>query len=212
MSPNSQLSTLGDGKSKLKSVGEIYQIFFRNNWKVRIRAIVTDKLQSPLIGGTVFMMDNKVEQDISRGIIHINDKQFTVQETNPLSVMPITPNFSASSNNSVLQNIKNTKVTLPGQNHLIKTDFREDTEVVVEPWAHNNNPDWPNPQLAKVKDGFIEVKNDSKEPVILQNDVKQIKVSIAKDQRDIGTSFYSLNSARMKNIQEAQSYIHKIKF
>ena len=80
--PNTQISTLGDGKTKLKACGEIDVLFFRNSWTVRYRAVVSKDLQSPIIGGTVFMTDNKIQQDLSRRLIHIHDKQITVPETN----------------------------------------------------------------------------------------------------------------------------------
>ena len=89
--PNTQMSTLGDGKTKLKACGEIDVLFSRNSWTVRYRAVVSKDLQSPIIGGTVFMTDNKIQQDLSRRLIHIHDKQITVPETNELSLLPIHP-------------------------------------------------------------------------------------------------------------------------
>ena len=66
--PNGQLSTLGDGLTKLGSVGEIDVTFFRNNWKVRFRAVVVKHLQSPILGGTVFLKDNKIEQNLYKQV------------------------------------------------------------------------------------------------------------------------------------------------
>ena len=93
--PNGQLSTLGDGHTRLPSVGEIDLIFFRNKWKIRYRALVTRELQSPFIGGTVFLVDNYMEQDLNRKLIHIHNRKVTVQETNPISIMPIQPMLRA---------------------------------------------------------------------------------------------------------------------
>ena len=61
---NSQTSMLGDGLTELRSVGEIDITFFRNDWQVRYRAVVVKSLQSPIIGGTVFLKDNKMEQNL----------------------------------------------------------------------------------------------------------------------------------------------------
>ena len=55
-----QKSMLGDGLSKLESVGEINVIFYRNKWKVRFRAAVCKQLSAPFIGGTVFMTEMKL--------------------------------------------------------------------------------------------------------------------------------------------------------
>ena len=69
---------LGDGRTKLPSVGEFDTIFFRNNWTLRFRAVVSKELQAPLIGGTVFMVDNAIQQDLTGRLIHIHDKKYTV--------------------------------------------------------------------------------------------------------------------------------------
>ena len=89
--PNGQLSTLGDGVTKLPSVGEIDVQFFRNGWTVRYRALVTKDLQTAFIGGTVFLTDNFMEQDLNRKLIHIHNRKVTVQETNPMTLLPIQP-------------------------------------------------------------------------------------------------------------------------
>jgi hypothetical protein len=87
--PNDQLSTLGDGLNKLGSIGEIDVTFFRNDWKVRFRAVVVKHLQSPILGGTVFLKDNKMEQNLFKQVIHIHDRRITVPETDPISLLPI---------------------------------------------------------------------------------------------------------------------------
>ena len=89
--PNGQLSTLGDGVTKIGSIGEIDVCFFRNNMKLRFRAVVCKDLQSAFIGGTVFMKDNRIEQNLSKGIIHLNDRKVTVPQTDFLSILPIQP-------------------------------------------------------------------------------------------------------------------------
>ena len=101
--PNSQLSTLGDGRTRLPSVGEIDVLFFRNKWTVRYRALVTKELQAGFIGGTVFLVDNKMEQDLNRKLIHIHDKKVTVQETNPFSIMPIQPLLQSSDDTTMVE-------------------------------------------------------------------------------------------------------------
>ena len=60
-----QVSKLGDGSTKVESIGEINEIFYRNNWTVIYRAAVCKQLSSPFIGGTVFMKENGVEQDFA---------------------------------------------------------------------------------------------------------------------------------------------------
>ena len=220
ISPNGQLSTLGDGISKLKSVGEIDVTFFRNNWTVRFRALVSEDLQAPFIGGTLFMVDNKVVQDISRGVIHIHDKKFTVPETSHISIAPVSPLFNMAKtstplksdsssklkkSNSDLISFKSMKVVLPGQELSVETRYDEDTEVVVEPWAENVNSEWPRPQLSVVKHGNVELVNDTDEPIILTKDVKLIKVSKAVPFREnSGKNFYNIQPPSLMNILHKQ--------
>jgi hypothetical protein len=60
--PNSQLSILADGVTKLPAVGEIHEKFFRNDWTVQFSAIVVKQLHTAAIGGTVFLRDNQIKQ------------------------------------------------------------------------------------------------------------------------------------------------------
>ena len=62
--PNSQLSNLADGKTKLPAVGEIDEIFYRNNWQVTFKAIVTNNLHCDFVAGNNFILDNFMIQDI----------------------------------------------------------------------------------------------------------------------------------------------------
>ena len=88
---NKQVSKLGDGVTKIESVGEINEIFYRNNWTVRFKAVVCKQLSSQFIGGTVFMVDNGIEQDFSNNVIRLLNKTITVVPTDPLSLLPTAP-------------------------------------------------------------------------------------------------------------------------
>ena len=44
ISYNKQVSKLGDGVTQIESVGEINEIFYRNNWTVNYKAVVCKKL------------------------------------------------------------------------------------------------------------------------------------------------------------------------
>ena len=90
------MSKLGDGVTKLKSCGEIYETFFRNNGKFIWRSIISKNLTSPFIGGTPFLKDNGIEQDFVRNVIHLHNKQETVQPTNPLAILPTVPTFKSA--------------------------------------------------------------------------------------------------------------------
>ena len=79
--PNGQLAKIADGKTVLKSIGEIHEIFNRNSWTVRFSAIILKDLHTDVIAGNNFIKDNNVIQDIPDKNIIIH-KKFVVPETN----------------------------------------------------------------------------------------------------------------------------------
>ena len=218
--PNGQLSTLGDGRTRLPSVGEIDLIFFRNKWKIRYRALVTRELQSAFIGGTVFLVDNYMEQDLNRKLIHIHNRKVTVQETNPISIMPIQPMLQTSCPESqsspvLIETFQNLlqdelgqsgkdqhggqtlhkcqkQVILPGQLYEVHTKGDENGILAVQPWEQNKNPFWPEPQLCTVREGRIQIENKTAEPIIMPNEVKYIKIlSTSTPKANIDETFYT---------------------
>ena len=46
---------------------------------------------SPKSSRTVFIVDNAIQQDLTGRLIHIHDKKYTVQETDPIVLLPIKP-------------------------------------------------------------------------------------------------------------------------
>merc|ERR1712115_393779 len=50
--PNTQASQLGDGITMIKLCGEINVCLYRNDYKLRFRAIMAQNLHCPVIGGT----------------------------------------------------------------------------------------------------------------------------------------------------------------
>merc|ERR1719209_1176534 len=88
---NGQLSTLGDGVTQMPALGEIDVTFYRNKWKVRFRALVAENLLNDFIGGTTFLEDNHITQDLVRKTISVHDGKHVVMETVKESIMHIAP-------------------------------------------------------------------------------------------------------------------------
>ena len=154
--PNSQLSSLGDGETKLPPIGEIVEIFSRNEWSVRFNAIVVKNLHADFVGGNTFIKENQVLQDFNKRTICVHRK-YTVPETSPSLILPTQPN------NLLLQN-NHISVILPGQSIQYSVPHQESTTLAVQPW-HQNKTAWPTPQLCTVKNGHINLKNDSPNPI-----------------------------------------------
>ena len=176
-----QISRLGDGFSKIESIGEIKETFYRNNWKVEFRAAVCKSLSAPFIGGTVFLKENGIEQDFVNNVIKLLKGSITVQPTHPISLLPTEPIFS---NTKVKQNIKmktltfDTKWLLPGQELTVSLpDKMKNEEVIaVQPCEDNTNPNWPEPELKHATNGNIQIVNNSSHPIHLGKEVKRCKL------------------------------------
>ena len=165
--PNSQLSSLADGKTKMPSVGEIDEVLTRNNFKVRLHAIVTKDLHCDFIAGTNFLKENNVIQDIANRSITIH-KKYTVPETNKMLILP-------TSSNIILKN-NNVNVVLPGRTVQYPVPYPDQETVAVEPCFQNKNNNWPSPQLCKVSNGFISVQNYSNDIISLKNGNDKVQV------------------------------------
>ena len=180
--PNGQMSKLGDSVTKIKAIGEIHETFFRNNFKVNFSAVICRQLTSPLIGGTVFIKENGIDQDFVRDVIHLHNKVVTVQPTDSLLLLPMSPINStpAKVTSKTPSNIHlsfKSRILLPGQSEDFDLHLGEGETVAVEPMEHNNNPEWPPPHLQAVTNGKISIKNNSSDAVFLgKKGVKQLRV------------------------------------
>ena len=210
--PNGQMSKLGDGVTKLKSIGEIHETFFRNNWKVKFSAVVCKQLTAPFIGGTVFLKENGIDQDFKRDVIHINNKAITVQPTDPISLLPIGPVISNETIKKPPQTLFSfkSKILLPGQTEEVEVDQEDGTVVAIEPVEHNRNAFWPIPDLKPVVKGKISLINSSNEPIFLGKEVKQIRIRQTEEPGVVDSSFYPRHVPKLSNIEADNTSLVKM--
>ena len=213
--PNGQTSSLGDGITKIKAVGEIHEYFFRNGWKVQYNAVVCKDLTAPFIGGTVFLKENGIDQDLVRNKIHIHNKEITVNSTDPVAILPTAPILSKVTHqpkpvpNKLLK--FESRILLPGQKETLKVEHEDGSTVAVEPFEQNNNLEWPKSQLQTVINGRIHVENDSSDPICLGKDVKQCRVRTTTECPPPDPSFYPSYIPKLSNIKENEDNISHIK-
>ena len=178
--PNAQLSTLGDGDGKLGSIGEIDVTLYRNDWSVRYRALVVPKLIHPLIAGTTFMKDNDVVQFICKGTITLHGGKHTVMNTRREAIMNISPQAHTPKKKSTHLAHMDTglRTLLSGQTLKIKTQMEEGELVMVEPW-YTNSIDWPGAHLSQVNHGYLEVPNNTPDPILIgkKGQISTLKIS-----------------------------------
>ena len=193
--PNGQLCKLGDGVTNLKGIGEINEVFFRNSWTVKFRAIVCKQLTSPFIGGTLFLQENGIQQDFVRNVIHVHQKKESVLPTDPISLLSTAPLCASTTKvkeNSASESTKNfsRRVLLPGQEVAVSVDKKDGTEVCVEPGLHNIKT-WPQSQLRTVSNGKIYLRNSEIDPIFLGKDVKSCQIRDTEAPKDEDKSYYN---------------------
>ncbi len=168
ITPNQQLSILADGVTKLPAIGEINEVFYRNDWTVHFKAVVVSTLHTQLIGGTVFLKSNNILQDFNRNTIQVAGK-YIVPATSAAMLLPIQPQ-------NHLCKITSGKTLLPGQAITVPVPFSESKVVAVEPEDNGICNTWLQPQLCTVTQGAINIANNSDTAVILGKDLKQLQV------------------------------------
>ena len=181
--PNTQLSNLADGKTKLQSAGEIDEQFYRNNFKVRFHAIVTETLHCDLVAGNNFFQENNVVQDINNKTITIHGK-YNVPETNKLLILP------TNANNMILKN-NHINTVLPGQAVTYKVPHQDSQLLAVQPCHQNKKELWPPPQLCKVNNGFISVQNTTSDIISLKHGNDKVQARTMDDFYDIEPKCFS---------------------
>ena len=196
MHPNSQKSKLGDGITSIIAVGEIHETFFRNKVKLLFNAVVCKNLNSPFIGGTLFMRENRIEQDLAKNVIYLDERQITLQPTDHVAILPTKPLVSAI---QVLENNPSKNITfqrrtlLPGQCYQFPVKQEEGTVLAIEPHERNNYAKWPEPQLQTVHNGTITIKNDTHDPMLLGTQVKLCKITNTADPNPLNEIYYKYN-------------------
>ena len=172
--PNTQLSNLADGKTKMAAMGEIKETFYRNSWSVKFHAIVSKDLHCDFVAGNNFIKENAIIQDFNAKTITVH-KKYTVSETSKSLILPTQPN------NLVLQN-NHLNVILPGQDVKIPVPHANNTMLAIQPFFQNKQTKWPIPQICKVKNGAIVINSNSKEPVQVKHAAK-IQIRTVSDQQ-----------------------------
>jgi hypothetical protein len=193
--PNSQLAKLADDKTILKSVGEINETLTRNNWSVNLRALVLTQLHADVIGGNNFFKDNNIQQSIVSKTITVHNK-YVVPETNRSVQLP-------THTNNLLISALTPKVLMANQSIAVKVPFDDGNKIIVEPRVENSNKTWPVPQLCEVKNGHIDINNDSNKPIHFKNNEHHIQLVKTTEQETNCKSspkYYKLGSVKKPDV------------
>ena len=100
--PNGQLAMLADEKTRMQSLGEIDTLVYHDQIILRLRALVVKHLKVDCYAGTTFHVDNKIEANITEGLVKIHGGKFIIRQSNfnqkPLAFPP--SNLSVSENST----------------------------------------------------------------------------------------------------------------
>ena len=209
--PNSQISKLGDGCTKLAAIGEIKVPFFRKAYRLVFHAVVCKQLTSDVIGGTNFLKDNAIEQDLVHNLIHMDNRRISVIPTSKTAIMPTVPLVCEPSQvkiippNSQLVSFK-FGTLLPTQTVNLSVKSEEGALLSIEPWEQNQNCSWPPAHLQKVNNNQITLTNNTQEPIALGKDVKFVKLRPTEEATMKPQTYYKYtkNMPKVNNNQVTQ--------
>ena len=94
------------------------------------------------------MRENRIEQDLAKNVIYLDERQITLQPTDRVAILPTKPLVSAIQvpENNPSKNITfQRKTLLLGQCYQFPLKQEEGTVLVIEPHERNNYAKWPEP-------------------------------------------------------------------
>ena len=213
--PNGQIAKLGDGCTLLASKGEIDISLSRNKWNVRLRAIVVEQLSSEIYGGMTFLTENDIQTRPATGEIKVLGK-YVIYQTNPIMNPPQLKSIDMHHSTVIVPQ----KVLFPKSMSIVKqsqtvkkrdfpndssicislpSSFSNDQFVLAGPRTENINKDWPPEHIAAVKDGSINLSNETNYPITVGKDVTII------DLKKVTIEDYHPPAENSKNIDKHQS-------
>ena len=91
------------------------------------------------------------------------------------ATLPVKPKHSSQNGDTIpVISLKTKQILLQGDTIDFPTKLA-DQQIVIEGWKHSN---WPAPQLTEVRNGIIQLTNQSSQPVHLRNNkVNSIKIT-----------------------------------
>lgn len=179
--PNGQLAKIADGKTVMKSVGEVHETFCRNNWTVKFSALIMQNLHTNIIAGNNFILDNKIKQDFNSKSITVHNK-YIVPETNRNVELPAVPV------NTII-NIDSTKTVLPKQKITVPVPHDDDTKLLVDAVHHKQT--WPQSQICIVRNSEIEIDNLDSTPSKVKSSAIALRTLKEKSNFESDPSFKS---------------------
>ena len=121
------------------------------------------------------MKHNSITQDFTNNTISLLHNRKIVPAMMMEATFPVTnPHNTTKTDRYNLMSVKTNKIILPGESIDLDTTMPDQT-ALVEGWNSNH---WPEPQIVKITQGKLPIRNNTSSPVILtHNKVNSIKVT-----------------------------------
>ena len=191
----SQRAFQADGITPLPAIGETHITLTRGDIRLKLDALVVDKLDVEILAGIPFMTLNDVAVRPSRSLITIQDHEYI--------------NYSSPStkSNPVIRSISAQVLRCPASITVWPGDFLElevppefppDSEVAVECRTDNarnqhmskQRQQWPQPQIADTVGTSLRITNSSDEPLVIRRheQICHVRPTMSADTDDYGSA------------------------
>ena len=150
-----------DGKTDLKTVGEVHMTFTWENRPLKFNGLVVKDLSDKVLAGGHFMSVNDVYARPAKQLVYIGDHA-------------IPYNIKVRSSKAKIMRIPRQRVLLPGETAMFQVPetLRGEEELAIEPRKDAKSlqvrgSQWLVPEIVEQKEGYVELKNRSSDPVLL---------------------------------------------
>lgn len=154
-----------DGKTDLKTVGEVHLTFLWENRRLQFNGLVVEDLSDKVLAGGPFMTVNDVYARPAKQLVYIGDRA-------------VPYNVKVRSSKAVIMRIPRQKVLLPGETarFQIPESLKGEDELAIEPrndarslqvQGLSYRSQWLQPEIVKQEGGHVELINRSSDPVLL---------------------------------------------
>ena len=152
-----------DGKTDLKTVGEVHITFQWENKQLRFDGLVVEHLSDKVLAGGPFMTVNDVYARPAKQMVYIGDRA-------------VPYNVKVRSTKAVIMRIPRQRVLLPGESAQFQVPeaLAGEDELAIEPRIDARSlkgfpysSQWLQPEIVKQEEGFVKLSNHSNEPVLI---------------------------------------------
>ena len=152
-----------DGKTDLKTVGEVHLFFAFENQRLRFDGLVVEDLSDDVLAGAPFMTVNDVYARPAKQMVFIGDLQVPYKGR-------------ARSTKARIMRVPRQRVLLPNESILVQVpdSLAGEKELAIEPrtdaksmQTRSYGSQWLQPSFVSQEEGVIQLKNQSNDPVLI---------------------------------------------